>query len=239
MDKFYGKLEELQQIIENAGYKGLWSDIEYGHCFKGDGKQILNWYSKKGSILFQGQNTGSFKENITKAIETAADPTVTSITSNKKSQKIFVVHGHDHSARDQLELVLRRLGLEPFILMNNSGGGKTIVEALERHIYEEAAFGIVLITPDDYGYSKNETEVDKKPRARQNVILEMGMIMASLGREKMVIIKKGAVDMPSDTQGIIYLEYNDNIKDVVPKLVQRMREVGIQVDANKITEAAA
>ncbi len=239
MSNFFGKLEKLQEVVKTCGFKGSWTDIEYGHSFRGEGKQILNFYPKKGTILFQGKNTGNFKEIIESKLTGGETANVTSIDADKKSQKIFVVHGHDHEARDQLELVLRRLGLEPFILMNNSGGGKTIVEALEKHIYEESAFGIILLTPDDYGYAKSETEADKKPRARQNVILEMGMVMASLGREKMVLIKRGAVDLPSDTQGMIYLEYNDNIKDIVPKLVQNMKEAGIDVDINKITEAAA
>jgi len=239
MSNFFGKYEKLQEVVKGCGFEGLWSDIEYGHSFRGEGKQILNFYPKKGTILFQGKDTGGFKEIIESALTGGETANITSIDSEKKSQRIFVVHGHDHEARDQLELVLRRLGLEPFILMNNSGGGKTIVEALEKHIYEESAFGIVLLTPDDYGYAKSETEADKKPRARQNVILEMGMVMASLGREKMVLIKRGAVDLPSDTQGMIYLEYNDNIKDIVPKLVQNMIEAGIEVDISRITEAAA
>ena len=37
--------------------------------------------------------------------------------------KAFVVHGHDIVAREQLELVLHRLGLEPFVLANSGGGG--------------------------------------------------------------------------------------------------------------------
>jgi len=48
--------------------------------------------------------------------------------------QIFVVHGRDHDSRDQLELVLRRLGLEPFILQVTGGGGDTLIESLERMI---------------------------------------------------------------------------------------------------------
>jgi predicted nucleotide-binding protein with TIR-like domain len=39
-------------------------------------------------------------------------------------KKIFVVHGHDREALDQLELVLRRFGLEPFILQNAANARK-------------------------------------------------------------------------------------------------------------------
>ncbi|MFN8297613.1 MAG: nucleotide-binding protein [Chitinophagales bacterium] len=48
--------------------------------------------------------------------------------------------------------------LEPFVLVNTSGGGLTIIEALEAEIGKDgnSKFGIVLLTPDDFGYSKAE-----------------------------------------------------------------------------------
>jgi predicted nucleotide-binding protein len=99
---------------------------------------------------------------------------------------VFVVHGHDPGAREQLELVLHKLGLQPFVLQNTDGGGLTIIESLERMIGKNAtsSFGIVLLTPDDMGYAKQDGEAEAKPRARQNVILEMGMLLASLTRER-------------------------------------------------------
>jgi predicted nucleotide-binding protein len=72
-------------------------------------------------------------------------------------KKVFVVHGHDSTAREQLELVLHRLKLDPFVLANTGGGGLTIIEALEKEIGLQpggARFGIVLMTPDDMGYAK-------------------------------------------------------------------------------------
>lgn len=131
-----------------------------------------------------------------------------------------------------------RLKLEPYILQNNDGGSLTLVEALEQNIYHDAAFGIILMTPDDYGYPKAANDADRKPRPRQNVILEMGMVMAALGRERMAILKKGALEMPSDSDGIIRLEFNERVQEVVPKLVQRLQAAGINVDPTKIAAAS-
>ena len=50
------------------------------------------------------------------------------------SKKVFVVHGHDSIAREQLELIIHKLGLNPFVLANTSGSGLTIIEALEAEI---------------------------------------------------------------------------------------------------------
>lgn len=238
MSKFHGSLDELKAAVESCGVYGTWEANEKAkaHQFRGRTGESLNWWPEKGTIQFQGQNQDAFKAALTASLAGSAPATAVSTAA---SAKIFVVHGHDRDARDQLELVLMRLGLRPFILQNSDGESKTIIEALEQNIYREAAFGIVLLTPDDYGYSKAAGETEKQPRARQNVILEMGMVMAALGRQKMVILKKGALEIPSDAGGILYIEFNDHVREIVPKLAQRLQGAGFQIDPKRIAEASA
>lgn len=238
MKQFHGTIEELKALIETCGLAGEWSERpENGlHCYRAKTGEILNWWPSKGTVQIQGKNPDDFRDKLANASGTPTAPKPVSTTA---TAKIFLVHGHDREARDQLELVLMRLGLQPFILQNADGGSKTIIEALEQHIYEEAAFGIVLLTPDDFGYPKTKGEADRQPRARQNVILEMGMIMAALGRARMVILKKGALELPSDANGILYIEFNDHVREIVPKLAQRLQGGGFQIDPAKIAAASA
>lgn len=238
-NKFYGTIEELKSAVENAGLVGGWEEKAGNavvHQFRGRTGEILNWWPSSGTLSFQGKNINQFQTSLMPLLQ-GAQPAA--ITRQDNDKKIFIVHGHDRDARDQLELVLMRLGLQPFILQNSDGGSKTIVEALEHNIYQESAFGIILMTPDDYGYSKAAGETEKQARARQNVILEMGMIMASLGRSKMAILQKGALERPSDTDGILRIEFNDHIREIVPKLAQRLQGAGFQIDPKKIAEASA
>ena len=93
-----------------------------------------------------------------------------------------------------------------------------------------SAFGIVLLTPDDMGYLKDEKPEDAKPRARQNVILEMGMLLSSLTRKRCAILQKGFVEQPSNMGGIVYIPFNDHVREAVPKLVQRLQEAGFNPD---------
>lgn len=102
-----------------------------------------------------------------------------------------------------------------------------------------SSFGIVLLTPDDVGYSKSDGDAQAKPRARQNVILEMGMLLASLTRERVAILQKGYMEHPSDVAGIIYIAFKDHVREAVPKLVGRLQAVGITLDPAKIAEASA
>jgi len=238
MKKFYGTIEELKEGVSNCGINGEWRYNEgaKNHTFRGQTGEVLNWWPSKGTLQFQGKNQEEFKSSISLELDGAESKTP---IKTAKTLKIFIVHGHDRDARDQLELVLMRLGLQPFILQNSDGKSKTIIEALEQNIYREAAFGIVLLTPDDYGYSKAAGEVEKQPRARQNVILEMGMVMAALGRERMVILKKGVLEMPSDADGILRIDFNDHVREIVPKLAQRLQGAGFEIDPKRIAEASA
>jgi predicted nucleotide-binding protein len=151
------------------------------------------------------------------------------------------VHGRDHDARDQLDLILRKLGLLPYILQVTGGGGDTLIEALERMIGKSAlsAFGIVLVTPDDMGYLKTEKPEDAKPRARQNVIMEMGMLLSSLTRKRCAIHTKGFVEMPSNMGGVVTIPFNVHVREAVPKLVQRLQEAGFKLDPGAIGQAQA
>ncbi len=240
--QFEGTLEELQTLLSASGVNGKWDDDGQGkHIFRSGGGGVLNWWPSKGTVQIQGKENA--KAKITAALSGGAvapaetgQPAKAGTTALKH---IFIVHGHDSDARDQLELALHRLGLKPFILMNSSGGGKTIIEALEGQIGRDfrSDFGIVLMTPDDFGYAKKDGEKKVEPRARQNVILESGMLLASLTRARMAILVKGHLEMPSDLQGIIHLAYNDHVKEVIPKLCQRLKEVGFDIDPNQIAAA--
>jgi predicted nucleotide-binding protein len=238
MTQFHGSLDALRAAVAGCNFVGEWSETPQNglHSFRAKTGEVLNWWPRKGTVQFQGKNQEEFKGLLATALGT---PRASVPTKTPTAAKIFVVHGHDREARDQLELVLMRLGLQPFILQNADGGSKTIIEALEQHIYEEAAFGIVLLTPDDYGYPKSKGEADRQPRARQNVILEMGMVMAALGRSRMVILKKGALELPSDAGGILYIEFNDHVREITPKLAQRLQSAGFNIDPNKIAAASA
>lgn len=242
--KFHGKLEELQQLVGEAGIAGQWTSTSDTKCvFRSQSRGVLNWWPETGTISVQGGDEAKteIEEALGRSLGKAAQETSVLAVEIETGRRIFVVHGHDTEARDQLELVLRRLGLEPFILMNTSGGGMTIIEALEGQIGRDysAAFGIVLLTPDDFGYAKGDGPDKAEPRARQNVILETGMLLSSLTRERIALLVKGHVEMPSDLQGIIEFRFNEHVREIVPKLCERLREAGIDIDASKIASASA
>jgi predicted nucleotide-binding protein len=237
MPEFNGSIHDLKAGVEATGIEGAWSE-QPNHCWRFTAKDRggLNWASTTGKIWFDGPDGP--KNRLADAVEAVLGVGPPKADDNRT---IFVVHGHDPTAREQLELVLFKLGLKPYVLQNTDGGGLTIIQNLEQMIGKNAqsSFGIVLLTPDDIGYAKKDGDAAAKPRARQNVILEMGMLLASLTRERVAILQQGFIEHPSDVAGIIYIPFNNHIKEAVPKLVGRFNAVGIHLDPAKIAEASA
>src|SRR5712691_10158047 len=236
MPEFHGTIDDLKAGVAATGIEGTWAE-KPNSCWKFTAMDRggMNWAATTGRIWFDGPEGP--KGQLTAAVEAILGSDAARADGERI---IFVVHGHD-PVKEQLELVLHRLGLRPYVLQNTDGGGLTIIEKLEQMIGKNAAssFGIVLLTPDDVGYAKKEGDAAAKPRARQNVILEMGMLLASLTRERVAILQKGFIEHPSDVAGIIYIPFQEHVKEAVPKLVGRLNAVGSQLDPAKIAEASA
>jgi predicted nucleotide-binding protein len=118
--------------------------------------------------------------------------------------RVFIVHGHDHAARNELVTLLQGMGVTPIVLSKTLDGGSTIIEKFEKHACR-CEFAIVLLTPDDK--SANALRRDERYRARQNVIFEMGWFYAKLGRRKTLLVYRGKIELPSDVTGILYKRF--------------------------------
>jgi len=123
------------------------------------------------------------------------------------SRKVFVVHGHDEAAKAKAARFLEKLKLVPIILHEQPSSGRTIIEKFETYS-GDIAFAVILLTPDDIG-SSEKTPKDLKPRARQNVVMELGYFLGRLGRSRVCALHKGHVELPSDYQGVLYIELDD------------------------------
>ena len=126
MSQFIGTIEELKMHVQACGYVGEWKDKReskrhFLHLPARTG-EILNWWPANGTLSFQGKNADVFNGTLSSAI--SGNGGIPNAKPADVSQRILIVHGHDSEARDQLELVLRRLGLEPFILQNSDGRGE-------------------------------------------------------------------------------------------------------------------
>lgn len=129
------------------------------------------------------------------------------VAEPRETRKVFVVHGHDEAAKEATARFLEKLDLQPIILHEQSSGGRTIIEKFEKYS-RDIGFAVVLLTPDDLGAARKEKE-RLQSRARQNVVLELGYFLGRLTRNRVCALYKGGVELPSDIQGVIYIEMDD------------------------------
>jgi len=151
------------------------------------------------------------------------------------SRRVFVVHGHDEAAMLAVARLLEKLDLEPIILHEQPSKGRTVIEKFVDHA-ETAAFAVALLTPDDEGRVKAKAPKSRalSDRARQNVIFEAGYFIGRLGRQNVVLLYKPGVELPSDVQGVIYIEM-DTAGAWRLELLAEIEAAGISVDANRLT----
>ena len=126
---------------------------------------------------------------------------VPSDTSNRSPNRVFVVHGQNQAARDELVSFLKSVGLEGIVLHEQPNMGRHLLTKF----IEEAqlvTFAIVLMTDDDVGALKG---APLAPRARQNVILELGYFLSHLGQPRVCALITPDLPTPSDFDGIVYI----------------------------------
>ena len=122
------------------------------------------------------------------------------------------------------------------MLIKDAGTGGTLIEELEGKIGKEgsAVFGIVIMTPDDIGYAVRDGADKARNRARQNVILEMGMMLASLTRKNVAILRHVSIEQPSDADGIKYIAFDKDIAECTQQLAQRFMNSGFDIDPKRL-----
>ena len=169
--------------------------------FSGEGKR----WAKENNIPYVSKY-----EDRSRLISYLAD---LNIVKNIERPRTFIVHGHDESElkdlKDYLQNTLK--WPEPVILRDQPNKGKTIIEKFEEHA-GIIDYVFILITPDDTNFAP-KTDDDKR-RARQNVIFELGFFYGLIGRleGRIIVLKKGEVEIPSDIHGIVWINIDKGIK---------------------------
>jgi len=222
------KIEEAKALLQSAQLP-ISSETRLpngtGTQLKLDNDAIVNVYDT-GKFIVQGKN----QERVNTALGAPLPAAQEAINT-----KVFVVYGHDEKARNELEVMLRRWGLEPLILDQLPSEGQTIIEKLEKYT-SKGNFAVVLATPDDEGHRAGRND-ENAFRARQNVVLELGMLLSKIGRNRVAILLKQQEKMerPSDIQGLIYIPFKDDLqKDAGQLLAKEMDAQGYKIDISKL-----
>lgn len=147
---------------------------------------------------------------------------ITILGANRPS-KILLIHGHA-TDRVKLQEWLQHEDLaDPVVMAQQFTAGQTLPEKFEL-LACEADAAIALATPDDLASTASRADI-KRERARQNVWVEVGWFWGRLGRNRVLLLVRGDVEIPSDLDGIEYHTYQQSVLDLEPVIRRFLSEV--------------
>ena len=155
----------------------------------------------------------------------------TLVRSPGTSRRVFIVHGHEEGPREAVARFIERLGFEPMILRERPNMGRTIITKF-REEAAQVAFAVVLMTPDDTGGAAGQ---EMRPRARQNVVFELGFFIGALGPARVAALVAGNVERPSDFDGVVYISLDT--ESWKTELGKELEGAGYDIDWNKAMRA--
>lgn len=218
-----GETSVLNAKLIHYMYSTRLGESDAQRFWRQDGETMLAYID---SLILDVENDEyDFREE-----ESEKEPEVQLTQINKPKNKVFIVHGHDGEAKERTARFIERLGFEAVILHELASRGMTIIEKIENSS-NDVGFGIVLYTPDDMGNVKVEAEKGElKFRARQNVVFEHGFLIGKIGRKNVTPLVEGAIELPNDISGIVYINDNDWQLDIA----KEMKAAGYNIDFNKL-----
>lgn len=158
-----------------------------------------------------------------------------------RGRRVFLVHGRDLSARDELIALLRAFDLKVISWREaaaHAGGGTPYIGDIVAAGMDLADAVVVLLTPDDIGCVSpifrvehdGPHELEPTGQARLNVVFEAGMAMAR-DRRQVVLVEIGLVRKISDIDGLNIIRMRDAV-ETRKDLAQRLRSAGLAVDTD-------
>jgi predicted nucleotide-binding protein len=119
----------------------------------------------------------------------------------RSPNRVFVVHGQNDTARDNVVAFLSSVGLKGIVLHDQPNMGRHLLTKFIEEA-ELVTFAVIVMTDDDVGALNGE---ELSPRARQNVILELGYFLSHLGQQRVCALITPGLETPSDFDGIVYI----------------------------------
>ena len=154
--------------------------------------------------------------------------------STNLGRRVIVVSGADDEMKQALTGALTKLSLIPLVMCEEPSQGKKIVENFSRE-YADVAFAVVLLSPNDFAYSKNDAATKRKLRPQQDVVFELGFLLGKLGIGNVLVFFRECAnfEIPTDFEGIKVTAFDDRDSWKLA-LIRELTNCGYNINADRI-----
>lgn len=117
----------------------------------------------------------------------------------QKPQRVFISHGRSQDWREVQAYIEKDLSLNTLELAQEPNRGRTVLQKLDEES-NKCSYAVVVMTGDD-------NVGGGAPRARENVIHEIGFFQAKFGLENVCLLYEEGTSIPSNIHGVVYIPY--------------------------------
>jgi predicted nucleotide-binding protein len=231
---FLGKLLNSSKVIKAVIF---WSYLIADKLTLPNQENLVAAKDKKYLIdnIIKGKVKGAYlcTEKFLSPTEKAVASVQQVTSASDARRRVFVVCGTDGEMKQAVTNALTKLKLVPVVMCEEPSQGKKIVERFAD--YEDIGFAVVLLSPDDSVYVKDESPTKRKLRPRQDVVFELGFLLGKLGKSNVLVFFRefANFEIPTDFEGIKVAAFDDR-ESWKLALIRELTNCGYNVDADRI-----
>jgi predicted nucleotide-binding protein len=231
---FLGKLLTSSKVIKAVIF---WSYLTADKLTLPNQENLVVNKDKKYLIenILKGKVKGAYlcTEKFLSPTEKAMASAQHATSASDARRRVLVVCGNDSEMKQAITNALTKLMLVAVVICEEPSQGRKIVERFQD--YADVGFAVVLLSPDDSVYVKDEPPTKRKLRPRQDVIFELGFLLGKLGKSNVLVFFKECAnfEIPTDFEGLRVVAFDDRDSWKLA-LIRELTNCGYNVDAGRI-----
>jgi predicted nucleotide-binding protein len=168
---------------------------------------------------------------------TRAERVQTSTPESTRASKVLLAHGRDERWRAAVEHLLEQAGTAELTILDERPEERARLFERAQEQPATTRYAIVLLTADDIGAERLESTEEPyfTPRAQQQVVFEMGFLVAALTPGRVCVLYEEGVELPCELDGLSHVRL-DLAGTWQPKLLMKLRRAGFDYDMNRLVE---
>ena len=155
-----------------------------------------------------------------------------------RTRDVYLAHGRDEKWKQAVEHLLEQAGEHEIKIVNRRASERARLTEELREDAPGSHYAVVLLTADDVGGARLESDTEPyfSTRAHQEVVFEMGFLVAALSPGRVCVLYEDGVELPCDLDGVSHVRL-DLAGTWQPKLLLHLRRAGFDYDMNKLAAA--